>query len=506
MTRGKKAFYNTMSNLLLQLVTLICSFILPRLILSSFGSSYNGITTSVTQFMSIIALLRSGIGGATRASLYKPLAEKDTDQISATVLATEKFMRKVSLIFAAFIFVFSCGYPLLVRNEFEWLFSATLVLIISISTFVQNYFGLTYQILLEADQRKYIHTLIEILTVILNVIIAAILINVGCGIHLVKLGSALVYSASPIFLHFYVRRNYKLRRDVEPDYKSINQRWSAFFHQAANFVHSNTDIALLTIFTNTKEISVYSIHYMVANGLRKILVSFVSGMTALFGNMLARNERKTLLHTQSMYELLLHMLAAVFFGAAFVLTTPFVAVYTRGVSDVSYYRPLFAQIMIVAELLYCLRLPYSTLVQAAGHYRQTKKYATVEVVLNLGISLVLVGRLGLVGVVIGTLLSIIYRDLCYIFYTSKHILNISSLCFFGRFAVTGVNMLLIALLPRLIPAGEIAGYLQWAVYAVKITLCAAVITFGLNAAVYGKLMIALVRKIKDIISSVIHRR
>lgn len=506
MNRGKRAFYNSMSNILLQLVSLVCSFILPRLILSHFGSSYNGITTSVTQFMSVIALLKTGIGGATRAALYKPLANKDTDQVSATILATEKFMRKVSLIFAAFILVFSCAYPLLVSAEFDWLFSASLVLIISISTFVQNYFGFTYQLLLEADQRKYVHTLIEIASVILNNVIAFVLIKSGCGIHMVKLGSALVYSASPIFLYFYVRRNYKLRRDLEPDHKSINQRWAAFYHQIAFFIHNNTDIALLTIFSNTKEISVYSIHYMVANGLRRILTSLISGMTSLFGNMYARKEYETLKRTLNMYELLLHTIATILFGAAFVLTTPFVGVYTRGISDVSYYRPLFAQIMIVAEMLYSLRTPCQSLVVAAGHFRQTKKYASAETALNFGISLILVGHYGLVGLVIGTLISIIYRNICYILYASKNILQIKPFSFFKRFAITGLCMVLIALLSRLIPAGEITNYLQWVIYAVKITGLAVIITFGLNMAFYGRLMIALIRKIKDIISSVIHRR
>lgn len=506
MNRGKRAFYNSVSNILLQLVTLVCSFILPRLILSRFGSSYNGITTSVTQFMSVIALLKSGIGGATRAALYKPLAEKDTDQISATILATEKFMRKVSLIFAAFIFCFSCAYPLLVSAEFDWLFSASLVMIISISTFVQNYFGITYQLLLEADQRKYVHTLIEIAAVILNVVIAAVLINIGCGIHMVKLGSALVYSASPIFLHFYVRRNYKLRRDVAPDHKSINQRWAAFFHQIAFFIHNNTDIALLTIFSTTKEISVYSIHYMVANGLRKILATVSTGFGAVFGNMLAKNETAVLRRTLDMYELLLHVVATILFGAAFVLTTPFVGVYTRGISDVSYYRPLFAQIMIVAELLYSLRTPCQSLVVAAGHFKQTKKYAAVEAALNLVISLILVSRYGVVGLVIGTLISIIYRNFCYILYTSREILQIKPFVFYKRFAITGICMVLIALLPKIIPAGEITNYLQWIIYAIKITVLAIIITLGVNIAFYRKLMAELIRKISSIISSVIRRR
>ena len=67
--RTKKAIINTFAGLMYETVALICGMILPRLILRSFGSSYNGITTSITQFLSVIALLRSGIGGVTRAAL-----------------------------------------------------------------------------------------------------------------------------------------------------------------------------------------------------------------------------------------------------------------------------------------------------------------------------------------------------------------------------------------------------------------------------------------------------
>ena len=171
MSRGKKALYNSLSSILVQIVSIICGFILPRMVITTFGSAYNGITSSVGQFISVVALLRAGVGGATRASLYKSLANKDTDSISATIKATEQFMRKVSFIFLVFIFIFAAVYPYLVKDEFEWFFTFTLVLIISISTFVQYFFGITYQMLLQADQKQYISLLIEAITTALNTVI-----------------------------------------------------------------------------------------------------------------------------------------------------------------------------------------------------------------------------------------------------------------------------------------------------------------------------------------------
>ena len=92
LNRTAKIKINAIVSLLYQLVTIGCGFILPRLILSTFGSSYNGLTSSITQFVSCVTLLSAGIGGVTRAALYKPLAEKDNKTISIVIKTTQAFI------------------------------------------------------------------------------------------------------------------------------------------------------------------------------------------------------------------------------------------------------------------------------------------------------------------------------------------------------------------------------------------------------------------------------
>ena len=79
-SRETKFKLNTISSLLLQFTTVVCGFILPRLILASFGSTINGLVSSISQFLSIIALLEMGVGAVMQSSLYKPLSEKDKDK------------------------------------------------------------------------------------------------------------------------------------------------------------------------------------------------------------------------------------------------------------------------------------------------------------------------------------------------------------------------------------------------------------------------------------------
>lgn len=436
--RSRKALRNTVSALAYEFVALVCGLILPRLILTNFGSSYNGITSSITQFLNCIALLRAGVAGVTRAALYKPLANNDTDKINAIVNATQHFMQRIARIFAVSLLVFACVYPLLVK-DFDWLFSFTLVLILGISSFAQYYFGITYQLLLEADQNQWVFSIGKVFPTILNVIIAAILIKCGSSIHVVKLGSAIAFSINPIFINIYSKRHYRLNSKIPPDNTSIKQRWDAFGQSVAGFVNNNTDIMVLTIFANIKEVSVYTVYNYVIANLRLVIETFSSSFGVAFGNMIAKNEEETIRENLRLFELILFGICSVVYTTAIVMIVPFAKLYTHGVTDVEYGRPLFAFLITFAGSFACFRIPYQAIIESAGHFKQTRNAAFAEAIMNIIISIIMVIKYGLVGVAIGTLIATIFRTTQYALYLSKNLVKRSPMVYFCH---VGLNILI----------------------------------------------------------------
>ena len=81
----KKVMLNVGCTMLCQLVTFISGLIVPRLILSTFGSEANGLVSSITQFLNYIALVEGGIGSVVLTALYGPLAKKDDRKISSVL-------------------------------------------------------------------------------------------------------------------------------------------------------------------------------------------------------------------------------------------------------------------------------------------------------------------------------------------------------------------------------------------------------------------------------------
>ncbi len=496
--RTKKAALNSMTAAISEIVSIVCGLILPRLILQSFGSSYNGITASISQFLSAVVLLRAGIGGVTRAALYKPLAEKDTEKISGIVNATARFMRNIALIFAGALIVFACLYPFVVKANFDWIFSASLVLIIGSSTFIDNYFGISYQMLLMADQRQYINTLLQILTTILNTIVAALLIKSGAGIHAVKLGSAFVFFLRPFFLYYYVQRKYEINKAAPADNSAISQRWDAFAQQVAAFVNNNTDVMVLTMFCDIKEVSVYSVYYLVTNGLYKVENTLCNGIEAAFGNMMAKGEENSLQRNFKMFEFLVFSTSAFLFICGACLIVPFVLVYTKDVTDVSYARPLFGALACFNQFLYCARLPYHMLADAAGHFKQTRNGAIFEAVMNIVVSVALVIRYGLIGVTIGTSCAMLFRTMQYAVYSSRNILHRSIGIVIKRFFVAFAEAAAVVLICRLIPNAGISDYKSWLIYAIRVACISASSVLLFSFAFFRQEAVLLIKKLNQI--------
>ena len=488
--RSKKALWNMVSSLSLQFVSVVCGLILPRLLIRTFGSAVNGMAASVTQFLSYIILVEAGVGGVVRAALYKPLADGDRKKISSILRASDRFFRKVAFIFALYAAAVACLYPLLVRDAFEFLFTCTLVLIIAISTFFQYFFGMSRQILVQADQRRYVASNLQILTILLNTALAVVLIRLGCSIHAVKLGTAFVYALRPLLLRLYVRRRYAPDTHAAPDETAIAQRWDGLGHHTAYFLHTNTDVFVLTVFSalsravGIADVSVYTVYYAIVAGIEKVVSAFSSGIEAAFGNMIAREETETLRRNFRIYEFFSFTLVTTLFTCTGLLLQPFLSVYTRGITDADYMRPLFGILLTAAEAVYCIRIPYNNVTLAAGHYRQTRSGAFLEAGINIVLSLALVVPLGLSGVALATLAAMTVRTVQYAHYLSHHILRRPFSVFLGRCAVNICASALSVLCCILLPQNTAQSYLGWAVHAIPVFLICGGWTLLLNSLFY----------------------
>lgn len=477
--RSKLAIKNVVFSLFLQLVTIVCGFIVPKMIITHYGSATNGLIVSITQFLAYITLLESGIGPVIKAKLYKPIAEKNKQEIENILAASERFFKWIAKIFLIYIFLLCIFYPFIVDNQFEKGFTISLVVILSISTLVEYYFGVTYKLYLQAEQKNYVTSYFQIVSIVLNTIGVCVLVFLEMNILAVKILSSLLFVIRPLLQNYYVKKKFNIHlQNVDPKY-ILEQKWDGLAQHIAAVIHSNTDITILTLFTTVSEVSIYSIYLLVINGIKRLISSFSGGIDASFGNMMAKNEFHTLNKSFSGYEFLYFTLITILYICTFLLIIPFVKIYTSGITDASYVRPIFAFLIVSSEFMHSIRLPYSSLILAGGHFKETKKGAWLESFINIAVSLLFVFKFGLIGVAIGTLLAMTIRTIEFVKYTSHFILMRNTKEAITKIGICLLETIVIVTIFSCFPV-KIYNYLDWFMYAIILFLISSFIVILIN--------------------------
>lgn len=492
--QNKILFYNSISPLIYQVSTIICGFILPRLILGYYGTEVNGLVNSITQFLAIISFLELGVGAVVQSSLYKPLADKDNITVSKVITSADKFFRRLGYILAIYVVVMLFYYPYLVKQSFSFMFTATLIAAISIRSFAQYFFGIVNRLLLLADQKAYIQYIAQTVAVIANTIGCYILIAFDCSVQVVYSLTSLIFFLQPLAIHMYIKRYYALDRQIHYDVEPIKQKWNGVAQHIAAVILSCSDSIVLTTFSTLVNVSIYTVYYLPMSGARLMIMSMISGIEALIGNLWAKQDLEELRKVFAWTEWSIHTGTTLIFTLTALLIVPFVQVYTHGVNDANYIQPLFGILLVAANSGHCLRLPYNIMILAAGHYKQTQHNYIIAAVMNIAISIACVLQFGLIGVALGTLAAMVYQTVWMAWYNSKNFIRWPMKNFFKQMAVNAVSAVSIFTVTGYFNMTGVS-YLGWVVLAIKATVCGVFVVFLINYIFYKEFVLKITDKI-----------
>lgn len=416
---------NAISSLCLQLATIAQGLILPKLILGAFGSEVNGLVSSITQFLSFISLLEGGLGAVVLAELYGPIEKKNDDKIQGILGACQSFFSKLTLVFLVYTILVAFFYPRYIDTSLSKEAVSVLVLILSMTTVAQYLFSITYRLLLQAEQKLYIVNYVSAVTILINTISAAVIIFAFPSIHVVKLCSGIIYMIQPMVYKAFVEKKF-LKENIrkKKQHYILKNRWNGFAQNLAHFVNMNTDVALITLFMPLQYVSVYSVHLLVINALRGIVTSVGNSYQSALGKYIAMGDSAQLKQKFRKFEEGFWLTGMVLFFCCALLINPFIQIYTTGITDTEYYQPIFSFVIVLANMIYVIREPYRLLVLAGGKFKETNFGAFAEAIINLGMSLLLITKFGLIGVAIGTLVAIVFRLIYLVWYLHKDIIQL----------------------------------------------------------------------------------
>jgi O-antigen/teichoic acid export membrane protein len=423
--RSKQAFRNVLSSFMLQVIIVITGIYIPQLMISTYGSDINGMVSSITQFITYLNLVEAGIGNATTVALYGPLAMNNTKEINGVMAASRKFYFKSGEIFAVLLVGLMIVFPWISEQGINPGLTRGMVIILGSSTLIDFWFLGKYRVLLNADQKGYIFSLVQSIATILNSITCIVLMYVDCSILIVKLAATLVYILRSVYIWYYIKKHYQYLNFKEtPKNSALKQRWDVLIHQITGAIVNSTDVVIITIVIKKfVEVSVYTTYNLIISNIISLIESFSSSLCAGFGEIFAKGEKELVRESYSTYEYLYYIIMFTACVCLGILLIPFMKIYTMGIHDANYIRPVTAILFVLLTIGKGIRTPSMTMILAVGHYKQTKIPAVIEAVINIVVSLLLVRPLGINGLLIGTVCSHIYRTTDVILYNDRAIVT-----------------------------------------------------------------------------------
>lgn len=413
MSRTRKSAKNIVFNLSNVLLTSILMFGIRTLFIHTLGVTYlglNGVFRNIFQFMSLAEL---GVGSAIAFRLYKPLEMKDERRIAALMSFYKTAYRTITLI----IIMISIGLLPFLNNLIGGApegVNIYVIYAIYVLQTVSTYMFFAYKMtLLRADQREFIISEFDNLFVIITSFLEAMV--------LYFFQSFTGYLLALVFSN--IMKNILISRRIDKDYPFINQYedkidreelidlfkdfFATFLYKMNNVVLNSTDNLIISYYLGLETVGLYSNYVLINNSVRGFLNPTLTSIKSSLGSFIAtKSKEKT-------YELflMLNILTVFLFGGAsigiFILSNRFIELWIGQGFHLSTVFVLFLSIDFYTKG-YILFLDQVR--SAMGLFQQLKYRPLMSMILNLAISLLLVQTVGLVGVILGTVLSTVLTN------------------------------------------------------------------------------------------------
>lgn len=445
-TQGKtvRIAKNVIISFSTKIVLMLLNIIVPRLFIVSYGSEVNGLLSTITQIFGYLALLEAGIGSASVNALYKPLDRQDRDQINEVLGQSKAYFRKVTIFYVLAVLSFAVIYPLISGSSVARITILAVILLQGAGNCLTYYFSAAYIQLLIADGRNY---LVELISFGINVgtaITKIVLVSAGCNIIWVQFGFFMVTVLKIPAILLLCRKKYPwLRPKKTKKYDSLRERSAFVVHEVASTLFSGTDIFLISAFCSFALASVYSVYHLIFGALNSMVNTANSGLGFVLGQSYYK-DREKFLKLYDRYSALYCSIVFIVMTVAYLMIAPFIALYTKDITDVNYSMKWLPLLFASINLMSGARAVAARLITVAGHARKTQYRSVFETAVNLIASILLVNKIGIYGVLLGTIIALLYRMNDIIIYANKVILKRNPWHEYKRLMINGAVFAVIA--------------------------------------------------------------
>lgn len=418
--RVKNSIKNIYISIVSQIIIILLGFISRKVFVDSLGIEYLGINGLLTNLISMLSLVESGIGLSIVYSLYKPLANKDKDRIIALVQLYKKSYAFLAVVIFVLGLILYPSLNIFMKNVNNIPY-ISVVYFIFIFRNVVSYLNAHKWSLINADQKGYILVKISLYFNIITTICKILILKETKNYILYLIIDLFIFILQNIIngiivnkRYPYIKTNKKYFVDKKNKNEIKNNVKALFLHNIGGYFVFGTDNLLISAFIGIKAVGLYSNYSMIIDQLQALAIQVINGVGASIGNLIALEDKEKSYQIFKVIYLINFWIYSICSIFLYNLLEPFINWWLGNGYLIN--KNIFI-IIIINFYITGLRQSIQAFKTKAGIFVQDKYMPLVESVINLGVSFILVKPLGMMGIFIGTTFS----TLCTVFWNAPRL-------------------------------------------------------------------------------------
>lgn len=394
-----------------RILLILLPFVSRTILIYTLGIEYVGLGSLFASLLGVMSLAELGIGSALVFSMYRPFAEGDSESICALLALYRKCYRIIGAIILGLGLVILPFLPHLIEGEYPADINLYVLYMIYLSDAVIGYFFFAYkQSVFVASQRTDIISNVSSVLSLTSSILQIALLLVFHNYYLYILVLPMITCVRNVAIHFLFGKRFPELACSgslsKIQLKQIKQNIVGIFTQKlGNVAMTSTDAIIISAALGLVILGKYNNYYYIAASLIGFMGVIQGALVPSVGNSIARESLEKN-YTDFRTFLLLYVWLASWWTSAFlILVQPFISLWIGDGNllpfEIVVLLALYFYLHSINDMTYIFR-------EAAGIWRKGMLVPMVAAIVNVIISVVLVRWMGLSGVILGTIISLVF--------------------------------------------------------------------------------------------------
>ena len=417
--RTKNAARNIVFDGTLEMVNMIFPFVIRSVMLHYLGTEYLGLNGLFKSLLTFLNLAELGVGSAMVFSMYKPIAEDDTSAVCALLRLYRTLYRIIGLAVAAVGLLLIPVLPKLIKGDLPADMNLYVLYLMNLGNTVVTYWLFAYKgSLLQAHQRRDIISKVSLAVRLTEYSLKILILVFTRNYYLYLAVQLLCQIIVNLLTAVWAAKMYpqyvpagKLPKEKTLDiFRRVRD---LFTSKLSATVFDSADTLVISSFMGLAVLAVYQNYYFIITALRMILVVILNACMAGVGNKMVMESKEANYRDLERISLLFSWILGVSTSMLLCVYQPFMNVW------------MGEENMLAIGLVFCFAVYYYSMganklinmfKDAAGIWRIDRWRPMTAALVNLGLNLATVRWLGLYGVLLSSVFSIVVVQIPWLFH------------------------------------------------------------------------------------------